>query len=379
MTAGLRLETVEVELSGYGQYVDDYIYFSPELNTQGLPRFDVTIRGTYPSYEFRPIDAIFYGSDGTLNLGPRLPDGSDRTRWFRSRLRSRDRRRARRHPCGLPAADSDWSPATDGTCSQYLSAGFHRPRRIPVSRSDDADFVPSPDGYALLGAGIEAEIGKRQPVRVGIEAHNLLNTAYRDYTSLLRFYADQPGRDIRLRVGMDFNPSQTKPKLSTKKENHHESKHNVLLPSSRLMVACCRRRERCRRHHGHDHDHEAISKVILDITSQADGSEQTINFTDPQTGDGGTDADIELVNGTTYDMAMTVLNDLEDPIEDITLEIIDEQNEHQVFFTGSAIDDGSSPSPTRTRTTTVSRSVSTTHSLALPLALASWSHAATHG
>ena len=75
MTAGLRLETVEVELSGYGQFVDDYIYFSPELNTQGLPRFDVTIRGTYPSYEFRPIDAVFYGSDGTLNLGPRLPMG----------------------------------------------------------------------------------------------------------------------------------------------------------------------------------------------------------------------------------------------------------------------------------------------------------------
>ena len=90
----------------------------------------------------------------------------------------------------------------------------------------------------------------------------------------------------------------------------------------------------------HDHDHEAITKVILDITSQADGSEQTINFTDPQTGDGGVDADIELVDGTTYTMAMTILNDVEDPIEDITLEILDEQNDHQVFFTGSAITNG---------------------------------------
>ena len=69
---------------------------------------------------------------------------------------------------------------------------------------DDADFVPSPDGYALLSAGVEAEVGKRQPVRVGVDVHNLLDTAYRDYNSLLRYYADQPGRDIRMRVGMDF-------------------------------------------------------------------------------------------------------------------------------------------------------------------------------
>ena len=41
-------------------------------------------------------------------------------------------------------------------------------------------------------------------MRLGVEVRNLLNTAYREYTSLLRYYADQPGRDVRLRVGMDF-------------------------------------------------------------------------------------------------------------------------------------------------------------------------------
>ena len=117
--------------------------------------------------------------------------------------------------------------------------------------------------------------------------------------------------------------------------------NTTILPLLALTLAACSDVEKdAEDGHGHDHDHEAISKVILDITSQDDGSAQTINFSDPQTGDGGVDADIELVNGTTYDMAMTVLNDLEDPVEDITLEIIDEQNDHQVFFTGSAINDG---------------------------------------
>ena len=137
------------------------------------------------------------------------------------------------------------------------------------------------------------------------------------------------------------------------------------------MVACADVENDADDGHGHDHDHEAISKVILDITSQADGSEQTINFTDPQTGDGGTDADIELVNGTTYDMAMTVLNDLEDPIEDITSR---SSTSRMTTRCSSPVPPSmmvSSRSPTRTRTITVSRWVSTAHSLALRPALAS--------
>lgn len=114
-----------------------------------------------------------------------------------------------------------------------------------------------------------------------------------------------------------------------------------ITPIFLLSLTACSDVEKDDDHHGHDHDHEAISKVILDLVSQADGSAQTINYADPQTKNGGADAEIVLASGTTYDLGITVLNDEEDPIEDITLEIIDEMDEHQVFFTGSVIDDGS--------------------------------------
>ena len=40
--------------------------------------------------------------------------------------------------------------------------------------------------------------------RIGLQVHNALNARYRDYTSLLRYYADQPGRDVRIRLGTSF-------------------------------------------------------------------------------------------------------------------------------------------------------------------------------
>ena len=87
---------------------------------------------------------------------------------------------------------------------------------------------------------------------------------------------------------------------------------------------------------GHHHDHEVISTVVLNLTSQADGTEQEIRWVEGE----GQDKDVVLTNATAYDLSISALNELETPIEDITPEIADEADEHQLFFTGSAIDDG---------------------------------------
>ena len=42
-----------------------------------------------------------------------------------------------------------------------------------------------------------------------------------------------------------------------------------------------------------------------------------------------------LSAGTTYTGSIVWLNEMEDPAEDITLEIVEEQDEHQVFFSAT--------------------------------------------
>ncbi|MEO0604656.1 MAG: TonB-dependent receptor, partial [Myxococcota bacterium] len=69
----------------------------------------------------------------------------------------------------------------------------------------DADIIPPPPGFVLLSASAEIEVPVgRRAMTVALDGFNLLDTRYREYTSLLRYYADFPGRDLRLRVGVQF-------------------------------------------------------------------------------------------------------------------------------------------------------------------------------
>jgi iron complex outermembrane receptor protein len=204
LTSGLRSDFVEFEASVYAQVIEDYIYFSPVLNSLGNPKVEVTIRGAYPAWDFQPIDARFAGVDGSLLLGPESALG------FRA--------------VGGLTRGEDLADGGQlvGTPADYLllsligrapALGAVHELEVELNLdlvgtqsrvNPELDFAPAPSGYTLLGAGVQAVVGRRNPVRVGLDAHNLLNTTYREYSSLLRYYANRPGRDIRLRVGMDF-------------------------------------------------------------------------------------------------------------------------------------------------------------------------------
>ena len=64
----------------------------------------------------------------------------------------------------------------------------------------------TPDGYFLLDAevGGQTPLGK-QTLKYAVHGTNLLNARYRDYTSLLRYFADQPGLQIMLRLSVHFS------------------------------------------------------------------------------------------------------------------------------------------------------------------------------
>ena len=202
--SGMR-RNISFEVSTYANLIDNYIYFAPALQADGTPKIDVIGRGAFPRFEHRAIDALFWGIDGGLTVGADFPlqlDIQAAMVWAEQ--------------LGTGAYLVFVPPFRLRTTLKYKPPKIWRLFRsfIAVSgtfvarqnRFDDkADFAPPPRGYALLGVSVGTQIRMgQQLLKVGLEARNLLNTRYRNYTSLLRYFADEPGFDLFLRLSLAF-------------------------------------------------------------------------------------------------------------------------------------------------------------------------------
>ncbi|MEL6348505.1 MAG: TonB-dependent receptor [Myxococcota bacterium] len=204
-TVALQTGWLDAEVSGYANLINNYIYFAPEIGPSGEPSFDVTIRGTFPRYVYAPIDATFTGVDGFIEVGPYSPVA---LRLQGSIVRAVDRDNGD-FLIGTPPDQLRSSlklrPSPRGAMEEpELSLNVDAVAK--QTRTDlNADFAPPPDGFVLFGVSAKTRLRLGEKVfRFGVEVNNLFNTIYREYTSLTRYYADQPGRDVQLRLGLDF-------------------------------------------------------------------------------------------------------------------------------------------------------------------------------
>jgi iron complex outermembrane receptor protein len=204
-TLALRTLWIEAEASGYLNYVHNYVYFAPELAEDGTPRVDVTARGAFPRWTYRPVEALFYGFDGSLSIAPSWYVGLDLQAAI---VRAQDTSDGQ-HLVGIPADRGALTLVVRPPSVGRLVEPWLRVRADLVARQflvdPSQDLAPAPDGYALLGLSIGADVDLgRTQLRLGVDAHNLTNARYREYTSLMRYYADEPGVNVRARVGVGF-------------------------------------------------------------------------------------------------------------------------------------------------------------------------------
>ena len=89
--------------------------------------------------------------------------------------------------------------------------------------------------------------------------------------------------------------------------------------------------------HNHSHDHEIITTVTLSFTPAGGGDAVEASWTDPELDGDPVIDDITLMDADDYDLRISFTNEQEMPAEDVTEEIADEEDQHQVFVTGSAV------------------------------------------
>ena len=185
------------QISVYSNRIRDFIYLDPQ-NT-----FVLTVRGAFPAYFYRQADAILNGLDGSASI----PLG--KSLHFEPGFSLIRGRRVTDAPEGdwLPLMPADrfqygirWTKTGSDRRETYLRLGgatVLRQSRIPAAGL----LKPAPAAYTLLNldGALQLSTGKK-PVEIGLSVTNLLNTRYRDYMNFFRFYADEPGINISLRL-----------------------------------------------------------------------------------------------------------------------------------------------------------------------------------
>ncbi len=73
--------------------------------------------------------------------------------------------------------------------------------RVPAN----SDYVSSPSAFLLFGmtAGMNLPV-KSGEIGINLEINNLLNQRYRNYLNRYRYYADEIGQNIILRLSATF-------------------------------------------------------------------------------------------------------------------------------------------------------------------------------
>jgi hypothetical protein len=82
---------------------------------------------------------------------------------------------------------------------------------------------------------------------------------------------------------------------------------------------------------------EVITTVALTFTPLSGGAAIEAAWADPENDGSPVIDDIVLSDADDYTLAVSFLNEIEDPAEDITVEVDAESDQHQVFLTGSAV------------------------------------------
>jgi iron complex outermembrane receptor protein len=210
-------EWVAVEGAAYANFIDEYIYsrFEPQSDDPASPNFSECapltsgIQGCFPLFAPTAVDALFYGGElGGTARPPKWPVGFDvQGSWVR----------ARQLPGGAPLVFIPPDRYRVGVTWYWpdfgpFEHGFLGVRGTFVDRQRRfdplADFAPPPPAYALLGAetGIEVPFDG-QRFTIALVGNNLTNTRYRDYTSLIRYFANEPGWELMLRLTLEFELS----------------------------------------------------------------------------------------------------------------------------------------------------------------------------
>lgn len=202
------------DILGYSNHIRDFIYQQPKPNEPVL-----TISGAFPLIVYSQTNARLQGIDATLGVHP-VKSIDWQTRF--SFLSARDMTRNDWliwMPANRLSSELSWDlPDHQRFSKSYISVeaqAVFTQKHVPDETNGKQDYKAPPPGYQLVNLHAASTISLfRIPVTVGISARNLFNVSYRDYLNSMRYFTNEMGRNISIRLNIHL----------TSKESKHEKK-----------------------------------------------------------------------------------------------------------------------------------------------------------
>ncbi len=205
-------EVVTADFSVYYNDIHNYVYIRP-TGTR------LTVRGYFPVFQYEQTDALLTGADAAVKW--KLSDRITFNSKF-SYIYARDNRLddvlifipPTQFQNGLTFSWPEVGKLKDFyvgvsvpvTLEQKRAPVVVEPQEIGDEVPDRIfDFAPAPRGYALLNArlGFKLPVGEHS-ININLSGENLLNTSYRNYMNRLRYYAEDVGSNLILRLSYSF-------------------------------------------------------------------------------------------------------------------------------------------------------------------------------
>jgi iron complex outermembrane receptor protein len=163
----------------------------------GIARYATTVRGVFPIFSYQQVDARFQGIDFqtsyTVNAHWSIQQKTSLVRAFDTRNKT--------YLVGIPADRFDYTVRYGFIKNNAYVSGGVTQVSTQTRVAAGTDYSEPPAGYFLVNLNAGMNMGK---VEIGLRVTNALNTAYRDYLNRFRYYADDQGRNISLKVGYKF-------------------------------------------------------------------------------------------------------------------------------------------------------------------------------
>lgn len=187
------------EITMYNNRIKDFIYLQP-VQPPAL-----TINGYYPKFEYRQTDANLAGIDvfTTFSPFPILEFYGKANILFARNLKADDwliLMPADRFESGFT-----WFPTMRARYTKpYVKLGISytiEQKRVPDFKDNPElnDYAPPPPGYGLMNIEVGTILTKSK-IQAGLSVYNLSNESYRDYLNRFRYFTNEAGINVALRL-----------------------------------------------------------------------------------------------------------------------------------------------------------------------------------